>query len=366
MKMKTTWKKRTAAVALTAALAAGTALPAYALSFDDVKDTDWSAKAIDYVSDKGLMNGVSEKIFDQKSELNRAMAAQILYNKVGRPEVSDLSSFDDVPRDAWYAKAVAWAKENGVVSGVGNNQFAPLQSISRQDAVVILRNFAQKQAKDMTVNGKYTEYSDSAEIADYAKEAMDWAVSKRIVSGVGDNKLAPHGVITREQFAQIAFSYNVILGDDTIHLQFDRNSDYRIENGAQESWQEKQNGSLKVAGFHWEANGMVDPEDGKIHTTAELYTPLTKNITLIPTKKGERENVTVTRGDVSGSVRVSGSNFTKIMVDENNTVTLRGLNMTYTFYVGEKMEKIESGTISGEISCTVDGKITKSPVAVQQ
>lgn len=111
---------------------------------------------------------------------------------------------------------------------------------------------------------------------------------------------------------------------------------------------------------------MVDPEDGKIHTTAELYTPLTKNITLIPTKKGERENVTVTRGDVSGSVRVSGSNFTKIMVDENNTVTLRGLNMTYTFYAGEKMEKIESGTISGEISCTVDGKITKSPVAVQQ
>ena len=97
MKMKTTWKKRTAAVALTAALAAGTALPAYALSFDDVKSTDWSAKAIDYVSDKGLMNGMSEKIFDQKRELNRAMAAQILYNKIGRPEVTNLSSFDDVP-----------------------------------------------------------------------------------------------------------------------------------------------------------------------------------------------------------------------------------------------------------------------------
>lgn len=366
MKMKTTWKKRTAAVALTAALAAGTALPAYALSFDDVKSTDWSAKAIDYVSDKGLMNGMSEKIFDQKRELNRAMAAQILYNKVGRPEVMNLSSFDDVPRDAWYAKAVAWAKENGVVSGIGNNRFAPMQSISRQDAVVILRNFAQKQGKDMTTNGTYTEYSDSAEIAGYAKDAMDWAVSKRIVSGVGDNKLAPHGVITREQFAQIAFSYNVILGDDTIHLQFDRNSDYKIENGAQESWQEKQDGSLKVAGFHWEANGMVDPEDGKIHTTAELYTPLTKNITLIPTKKGERENVIVTRGDVSGSVRVSGSNFTKIMVDENNTVTLRGVNMTYTFYAGEKMEQVASGTISGEISCTVDGTITKNPIAAQK
>ena len=93
--------------------------------FNDVRENDARYAAINKVYEKGWMMGVGDKTFDPDGTLTRGMAAQILWNKAGKPEPANVSPFHDVTSDAWYAKSVAWAYEKGIISGYDSTTFGP-------------------------------------------------------------------------------------------------------------------------------------------------------------------------------------------------------------------------------------------------
>ena len=112
--------------------AAAAAIPASASPFSDVEDGRWSAASVRYALDNGYMKGVGDGKFDPDGTLTRAAAVTVLWRRQGEPEPDADSGFVDVPSDAWYADAVAWAKNAGVTCGVSDEYFDPSRPVTRE------------------------------------------------------------------------------------------------------------------------------------------------------------------------------------------------------------------------------------------
>ena len=97
----------------------------------------WAQPYVCAVTEQGLMNGVGNDCFDPEGTLNRAMLATVLWRASGSP-AADGGSFSDVPAGQWYSTAVSWAQQSGIVQGVGENRFAPMDSITREQLAVML------------------------------------------------------------------------------------------------------------------------------------------------------------------------------------------------------------------------------------
>ena len=175
--------------------------------FADVSINAWYHDGVHYVLEEGLMGGRSDNQFAPNATITRAELAQILYNKAGRPEVTDWSAFSDVPETAWYASAVAWAQQNKVVNGIGNNKFAPNQAITREQIAVMLYNDAGRPE----VSGTITGFADVASVSDWAKPAVLWATQNKIIGGAlrADGKLLlnPTDGATRAETANMLKRY---------------------------------------------------------------------------------------------------------------------------------------------------------------
>ncbi len=169
------------------------------MPFTDVKVGSWYYDAVTFVFENGLMQGTSATRFSPDSSLTRAMLAQILYNRAGKPTVKDKSAFTDVANDAWYADAVIWAYGEGIVSGVGGGKFAPDASITREQlAAMLYRAAGSPEVQETTLT-----FNDASKVSSYAKSAICWAVEEGIVTGKGGNRLDPTGTATRAEVAQM-------------------------------------------------------------------------------------------------------------------------------------------------------------------
>ena len=167
--------------------------------FTDVKVGSWYYDAVTFVYENGLMQGTSATRFSPDSSLTRAMLAQILYNRAGKPAVKDKSAFTDVANDAWYADAIIWAYGEGIVSGVGGGKFAPDASITREQlAAMLYRAAGSPEVQETTLT-----FNDASKVSSYAKSAICWAVEEGIVTGKGGNRLDPTGTATRAEVAQM-------------------------------------------------------------------------------------------------------------------------------------------------------------------
>ena len=181
-------------------------VPADGLPFLDVPADAWYQEAVAYAADKGLMNGVSATQFAPDALLTRAMAAQILHRAAGEP-ASAANAFDDVAADQWYAAAVNWAAEAGIVSGYGDGRFGPDDNVTREQLAVILYNFAKRQNMDVAAGGGLSAFADAASVSDWAEEAMIWAVGKGLISGKEGSILDPVGSATRAEVATILMRF---------------------------------------------------------------------------------------------------------------------------------------------------------------
>ena len=119
--------------------------------FTDVKESDWFHEYVDYVVEKGLMNGVSAHRFDPNGTLSRAMLATILYRLEGSPAVSGEKHFTDVAEGKWYTDAIAWAREamawanaEGLITGKNGNRLDPRGSTTRAEAAAVLMRFCER------------------------------------------------------------------------------------------------------------------------------------------------------------------------------------------------------------------------------
>jgi len=177
--------------------------------YEDIADSDWFFDYVRFTSENALMNGVSETVFNHGGALTRAMAAAALYRLAGSPAQEYSPVFTDVPDEEWYTSAIMWAFDNGVITGYGNGRFGPGDRITREQLSVMLHRF------ELLANGgntprfaKYTNlFYDADKISVWAADAMTWAVSTGLISGMNAYELNPGGNATRAQFAAILTRY---------------------------------------------------------------------------------------------------------------------------------------------------------------
>ena len=170
--------------------------------FVDVKTSDWFYGSVLKAYEAGWMSGTSAVTFAPNASTTRGMIVSVLYRLEGSPEAGD-STFTDVKAGAYYAKAVAWAAENGIVGGYGDGTFGPNDEITREQLAAILYRYAQFKGYDVSKKADLTAYSDYAQVSAYAKDAVAWANAAGILSGTSATTLSPRDHATRAQVAAI-------------------------------------------------------------------------------------------------------------------------------------------------------------------
>lgn len=174
--------------------------------YSDVSSNNWYYEAVQYVTEKGLMEGIGGGLFAPNTELNRAMLVTILYRLEGQPEAAS-ANFTDVPGSSWYASAVNWAAANKIVEGYPDGTFAPTKSLTREEMATILYRYAAYKGYDTTATGDLSGFADGASVSSWAETAVIWAVDQGVISGMGGNVLNPKGTATRAQVAQVLMNY---------------------------------------------------------------------------------------------------------------------------------------------------------------
>ena len=176
-------------------------------SFFDVDETAWYAPAVEYVQEKDWMNGVGNNQFAPQVTLDRATFAQILYNLAGQPELPDdfghFLGFGDVDPSKWYKAPVYWAYWKGLASGTGDGKFSPSQAVTREQMAQMLYRYAQATGNDVTFTQAAEEFPDFRESSDWARNALNWAVSHHILAGDDQGNLNPTSPATRAEVAQL-------------------------------------------------------------------------------------------------------------------------------------------------------------------
>lgn len=170
--------------------------------FSDVAENAWYYDAVEYVYENGIMSGTGGGNFSPDTELTRAQLCQLLYNMEGLP-TAEGSTFIDVTKGAWYYDAVSWAASHDIVGGVGNHQFNPDGSVTREQTAAILYRYCAYKGYDTTNTADISGFSDAGQISSWAETAMKWAVGEGLFHGVGDNSVDPTGNVTRAQVATL-------------------------------------------------------------------------------------------------------------------------------------------------------------------
>ena len=166
--------------------------------FADVSAEEYYYEAVKWASENGVTGGIGENLFGANLPCTRAQIVTFLWRAAGSPEPKGMSGFVDVSADAYYAKAVAWAVEEGIVSGTSATTFNPDAVCTRAQSVAFLyRAFGEK------VN-KAAGFSDVSADAYYA-DAVAWAVENGVASGIGGGLFAPDQDCARGQI--VAFLY---------------------------------------------------------------------------------------------------------------------------------------------------------------
>ena len=174
------------------------------LPFIDVAANAWYYDAVAYAYENGLMSGTASNLFSPNATTTRGMIVTMLYRLEGEPRVSGTSTFDDVADGVYYTDAVIWANANGIVTGYDDTTFGPNDAITREQMAAILYRYAQYKGYDTTQGGMaIREYADYEEISEYALTAMDWAVNAGLVTGTTSSTLTPDGSAVRAQVATI-------------------------------------------------------------------------------------------------------------------------------------------------------------------
>ncbi|MDM8288159.1 S-layer homology domain-containing protein [Slackia piriformis] len=177
-------------------------------SFYDVPSNAWYADEVSKAFSLGYVNGMGNNLFFPDADMTRAQFAQVVYNMAGEPAFNENQSgtyptqFSDVEADAWYAKAVSWASEAGIVNGTSDTTFDPEGKISREQIATMLYRYAGNGATaDQAVLDAFV---DGDEVSEWAANEMAWAVEHGYMNGRGNNDLQPQGTATRAEIAALA------------------------------------------------------------------------------------------------------------------------------------------------------------------
>lgn len=187
-------------------------------AFSDVSESDWFFTSTISAYVNGYINGYADGAFGPMGAVTRGQVATILFNMANGSLGSDatfaqdadgayITGFNDVDGNAFYAKAIAWAKKEGVVNGYADGTFKPDSPVSVQEFVCMLANYAQRKGEDVaSASVDLSQYLGGNQTAAFALDSMEWAVSKHLIGNNGAD-LAPTSTIMRCRTATIAMNY---------------------------------------------------------------------------------------------------------------------------------------------------------------
>ena len=166
--------------------------------FSDVSTSAYYYEAVKWAQEKGITGGIGNGLFGPNQPCTRAQIVTFLWHAAGSPEPKSMSSFSDVSADSYYAKAVAWAVENGITTGTGDGKFSPDATCTRAQSVTFLFRAIGK-----LVDSK-AEFSDVPTDSYYAN-AVAWAVENGVTNGIGNGLFGPDNSCTRAQIVTFLF-----------------------------------------------------------------------------------------------------------------------------------------------------------------
>ena len=171
--------------------------------FYDVPNGAYFCEAVKWAVDKGITNGLSDTMFGPYESCTRAQIVTFLWRAAGSPEPKAASSFTDVPANAYYAKAVAWAVENGITNGMTATMFAPDATCTRGQSVTFLYRALKGTASG---SANFTDVKSDAFYAD----AINWAVANNVTNGTSNTTFSPNADCTRAEI--VTFLYRAYQG----------------------------------------------------------------------------------------------------------------------------------------------------------
>ena len=172
-------------------------------SFSDVPANAYFADAVEWAVNKGVTNGLTDTMFGPYEACTRAQIVTFLWRAAGSPEPKAVSSFTDVPASAYYAKAVAWAVENGITNGMTTTEFAPDATCTRGQSVTFLYRVLGKKVES---SANFTDVKSDAFYAD----AVNWAVASDVTNGTSNTTFSPNADCTRAEI--VTFLYRAYQG----------------------------------------------------------------------------------------------------------------------------------------------------------
>lgn len=170
--------------------------------FKDVAADSWYYGSAVYAYTSGLMQGAGDDTFEPGETVTRAMLVTMLYRLEGEPTVTAENPYTDVSVGQWYTASVIWAAENNIVGGYGGGLFGPLDTLTREQMVTILKNYAEYKSYEMDTAGHLSGFTDADAVSSWAREAMQWAYNEGIIQGDGTS-LSPKTDSDRAQIAVV-------------------------------------------------------------------------------------------------------------------------------------------------------------------
>lgn len=172
-----------------------------ALPFNDVNAGDWFYDYVEYVYNNGIMDGVDNGVFSPNTETTRGMVVTILYRLAGEPNVRGGNDFSDVASGAYYADAVTWASNAGIVNGTSATTFSPNALVTREQFAAMLYRYMQYTGADTSARASLSGFADAGKVSPYAADAVAWAVAEDVLNGRSATEIAPQGNCTRAEVA---------------------------------------------------------------------------------------------------------------------------------------------------------------------
>ena len=170
---------------------------AFPMVFTDVRESDWFYNSVKDIYERGLMVGTDKDRFSPKQNASRAMIATVLWRMAGSPAPMRDDTYRDCDLNAYYARAVAWGTEQGVLLGYGGGLFGPSDPITREQLAVVL----YRTAGTPETGGNLNAFCDREQAGGFAETAVSWAVECGVLCGKGNGILDPKGNATRAEAA---------------------------------------------------------------------------------------------------------------------------------------------------------------------
>ena len=175
-------------------------------TFTDIKSGDWHYESVKYVYDNKLMNGTGSG-FEPDNSMTRAMLVTVLWRMDGEASAKESAVFTDITDGEWYTDAVIWAAENGIVNGVSDTEFAPNDNVTREQMALIFYRYAQHKNYDTSDTAELSQFTDNAEVSEWAVDALRWANADGLINGTSETTISPQETATRAQVATILMRF---------------------------------------------------------------------------------------------------------------------------------------------------------------